>query len=135
MMKTKRMVVEDCEILDSNRSTQELQRALASQESVPRFSHTPCNFHGERRWLLCPTCSRRVVKLYRPSLWHIFACRTCHDLTYRSSQQHDARLDRLLKVPLDVLNEAIRSRNVKRALLAIKATYIRAGIIEKYEPL
>ena len=30
------------------------------------YGYTPCNYGGERRWLLCPRCFKRVAKLYRP---------------------------------------------------------------------
>jgi hypothetical protein len=30
------------------------------------FGYTRCNYGGERRWLLCPSCFKRVAKLYGP---------------------------------------------------------------------
>ena len=40
-------------------------------------------------YFVCPECGRRCKDLYRPELEDEFACRLCHDLTYRSSQdQH-----------------------------------------------
>ena len=132
MRKQRRIVVEDCETLDSGAPIRELRSALALQAAEPSFGSTPCNFGGERSWLLCPACSRHVVKLYRPSPYHIYACRKCHNLTYRSSQQHDARLDRLIKAPREEIMEFVLSRNVKRALLGIKALYIRLGATAKY---
>lgn len=84
------------------------------------------------RWFACPVCGRRVAKIYRPSEDSPFACRRCHDLTYRSVQNHDARLDRLIKADVPTLREAVMSRNVKLALLGCKAAYVRWGLIEKY---
>jgi len=40
-----------------------------------------------------------MFKLYRPTGSNIFACRKCHDLTYRCVQQHEKRLDWLVKAP------------------------------------
>lgn len=60
---------------------------------------TSPHFGGVRYWLTCPLitdvepCRRRVGKLYLPPRGHYFGCRTCHDLTYRSAQEHDARVD------------------------------------------
>ena len=46
---------------------------------------TGCNFGGHRPWFSCPEtgCSRRVEKLYKPPGQIYFACRHCHDITYR----------------------------------------------------
>ena len=43
-------------------------------------------FEGMRLWLKCPNCDRRRTKLYLPYQGR-FACRKCHDLAYRSSQE------------------------------------------------
>ena len=88
--------------------------------------------HGERRWLLCPRCLKRVAKLYRPPDEVLSACRQCHELTYRSVQCHDAKLDRLLKAPAETLQQMIASPNYSVALLGIKATFIRFRLIDKY---
>lgn len=51
------------------------------------------------RWLLlCPECGeRRARRLFLPPKSKRFACKRCHALHYRSVQQHDVRLDRLIK--------------------------------------
>ena len=48
---------------------------------------TPVNFGGHRWWIIC-TCGRRVGTVHLPVRGDStrFACRTCHDLSYRSSQ-------------------------------------------------
>lgn len=72
---------------------------------------TPCNFGGERYWFMCPLvkggrpCGRRVTKLYLPSGGRYFGCRQCYDLTYRSVQEHDKRVDALTKLPTETLLE------------------------------
>jgi hypothetical protein len=49
-----------------------------------------------RRWFaVCPTCGSRRLKLYL--LGERFMCRECGGLSYRSVQQHDKRVDALLK--------------------------------------
>lgn len=55
---------------------------------------TPCHLGGERPWLHCPRCDRRVAKLYGGTL---FACRHCMRLNYRSQQasKRDRALDRV----------------------------------------
>lgn len=48
---------------------------------------------GVHWWLSCPSivngmaCNRRAAKLYLPPGAKTFACRACHGLTYRSSQE------------------------------------------------
>ena len=72
-----------------------------------RLVTTRPHYGGARWWFLCPLrrgtmpCGRRVRKLYRAGRY--FGCRGCHDLTYRSRQEHDARVSRLMRNP-----EAIR---------------------------
>jgi hypothetical protein len=57
---------------------------------------TSCNFGGKRWWMRCPSplhgrdCeNRRCGKLYLPPDAVFFACRECHELTYRSCQRPD----------------------------------------------
>lgn len=44
---------------------------------------TPCNYGGQRPWWGCPGCTRRVAILYAGRQ---YACRHCHDLTYKSTR-------------------------------------------------
>ena len=63
-----------------------------------------CHWGGERWWFICPllkngrACNRRVGKLYLPPGGHYFGCRHCYDLTYRSSQESDKRVNALKKL-------------------------------------
>jgi hypothetical protein len=50
------------------------------------ITSTPCNYGGVRYGFECPNCKRRVGKLYLSGSPGRFACRTCHNLTYASSQ-------------------------------------------------
>ena len=42
---------------------------------------------GLRVWWKCPQCGKRVRNLYSPPGPYPFACRDCHDLTYKSCQE------------------------------------------------
>jgi len=48
---------------------------------------TPCHYGGERWWFLCPVCFRRCRILYQPPDQSVFACRICHNLSYKSQQE------------------------------------------------
>jgi hypothetical protein len=65
----------------------------------------------------CRDCIRRVRKVYMPPGRTNFACRTCHNLTYRSSQEHDKWIDFFRRNP-EVLDAAVRagSRPAMRCL-------------------
>jgi hypothetical protein len=55
---------------------------------------------GGQRWFLhCPVCERRALKLYLSASGERIACRRCLGLTYRSVQEHDARLDQARRDP------------------------------------
>jgi hypothetical protein len=56
-----------------------------------RLQTTHPHFGGRRYWLTCPVCKRRAGKIYRPPSTDRFACRHCHDLRYRSSQNSHKR--------------------------------------------
>jgi hypothetical protein len=87
------------------------------------------HFGGLRWWFLCPLlvngrgCGRRVAKLYLPSGGRYFGCRHCYDLTYKSVQEHDARVDALRRNPaaLELLLSDTSARGPGSMLLALKA--------------
>ena len=119
-------LVEDCEILKSTDALECTRHGL-------RFDTVRTRGSGRRLCLLCPSCGRRAFKVYRPIGSHEFACRVCHNLTYTSVQKHDARLDRLLKIPEPELCRLIsQKKNITWKLLAIRAGYIRLGLMQKY---
>lgn len=68
---------------------------VSVQYPVPLVA-TPCHLGGKRWWFICPlivngkACQRRVRKLYLRGRY--FACRRCHGLVYRSSQESDSRV-------------------------------------------
>lgn len=93
---------------------------------------TRTSFGALRWWFMCPflkegnPCNRRVGKLYLPPGTRYFGCRHCHNLTYRSVQKHDKRVDYFRKNP-DALLSALESPTVKFStlLLALKVTRFR----------
>jgi|GEM_PF-1851590 hypothetical protein len=53
----------------------------------------PQHFGGVRWHFSCPrACGRWVRKLYRPPSIGFLGCRICHELSYRSVQEHGCRL-------------------------------------------
>ena len=52
-----------------------------------RIETTPCYFGGKRWWFRCPGCNRRCRIIYQPPGARVFACRICHNLTYKSQQE------------------------------------------------
>jgi len=88
----KLIVVEDCEIVKV------ADRSRCSELGF-EFATLPTRGEVSAFAYSAPVVAIRVFKLYRPSHLQTFACRACHNLTYTSVQKHDARLDRLLKLP------------------------------------
>lgn len=42
--------------------------------------------YGLRFWFTCPSCNKRIGKLYKHPLTGIVACRTCNNLVYKSQK-------------------------------------------------
>jgi len=98
-----------------------------------QFSLIPTRGPGQRLCLLCPMCGRNAFKLYRPSPFQAFACRVCHNLSYTSVQKHYARLDPLIEgSEREIVRLIIKDKNMTWTLLALRAGYIRLGMIRKY---
>ena len=97
-----------------------------SEQTIP-VTATTCRFGGERYWFRCPKatngtpCGRRVTSLYSLPGNKVFDCRLCLNLTYSSVQQHDARIDRLLKLPLEQFQQVFFSGNATEQLIASRA--------------
>jgi hypothetical protein len=80
---------------------------------------------------VCPRCGRRCFKLYRPNPSSGFACRDYHQLTYRSTQEHDARLGPFLKMSGDELESIIENGNDRERRLAMRAQEVKSGASRK----
>lgn len=107
---------------------------LDTREKTPldypvEITTTPCHLGGQRYWFRCPlvrdgsSCRRRVGKLYQPPGGRYFGCRTCYNLTYRSAQEHDKRVDALIRLGPEAFERAMKSPKVRDSLLAIKAAF------------
>jgi len=81
---------------------------------LARLTWTPCHFGGGRWWWQCPLvvdgrpCQRRCRILYRPAGASYFACRVCHQLTYRSRQRHRDKWYEGFSRPMELLDEETR---------------------------
>lgn len=42
--------------------------------------------YGLRFWFTCPSCNKRIGKLYKHPLTGVVACRTCNNLVYKSQK-------------------------------------------------
>jgi hypothetical protein len=45
-------------------------------------------FGGQRYWMKCPGCFKRVRKIYSPPHKTHFRCRSCYDLMYQSQESN-----------------------------------------------
>lgn len=88
------------------------------------LTYTQCRFGGLKYFVQCPgkragnVCDRRVRKLYL--IGGRWCCRTCGNLTYLASHQHDRRKDALLRNPL-ALQLALQSDDPRQQMLALGA--------------
>jgi hypothetical protein len=101
------------------------------QRQIVRLTTTDCNFGGTRRWFRCSLirdgypCKRRVRVLYSTPREKLFGCRRCHNLTYRSAQEHDKRIDWLLKLPIEEFSKHLATGSLRQRLLAVRASTAR----------
>jgi hypothetical protein len=100
-------------------------KSLDAELDYPvRLMTTPCHLGGVRWWFVCPlakdgvACGRRVRKLYLSGRY--FGCRHCHDLTYRSRQESDARVYALARAGLDAMPQ-FGQASVAQLGVALKA--------------
>lgn len=144
--------VANIEITIETRHTMRLRYQSRSRDRDPvqhdypvPITWTPCHLGGERPWFLCPSCDRRVAKLYGGA---VFACRHCMRLNYPSQQasKRDRALDHAWTLrqklgcdagPLDFPAEYIpRPKGMHRTTFARrieKLARIEAKAIEDFE--
>lgn len=72
---------------------------MFNQKSKHRYQvglqTTLTNWDSRRYWWSCPQCRQRCGTLYMPPGAAVFACRSCHNLTYTSCQESHG-FDRLM---------------------------------------
>jgi len=74
------------------------------------LTKTHPNYGGLRYWFVCPSCDKRVRKLYNPPSSKYFFCRICHNLTYtscRESHKFDA-INALIAARLGLPTEDVK---------------------------
>src|SRR5215472_4662672 len=84
---SRKQLVENCEVISA--TLEDLR--VCCRVGIDTCATMPKPFESFRHWFKCPSCGRRSYKLYRPDPPSGFACRACHNLTYRSAQKQDAR--------------------------------------------
>jgi hypothetical protein len=91
---------------------------------------TPLHF-GPRPWFLCPgldsnsiQCRNRVRILYLVADSKHFGCRRCLHLIHRSAREHDARIDKFLRLPPESIQKILVEGTIWQKLLAVRATTV-----------
>jgi hypothetical protein len=87
---------------------------------------SPLGYGRRRYYFTCggiesEMCGRRAGKLYLPPGERYFACRNCHDLTYRSSKEHDKRMDMFCRMSPKDLARALTNPDWNMRHLAFRA--------------
>lgn len=99
------------------------------------LSATKPHYGGVRWWLCCPGCGKRCYYLYLPPTAYRFRCRSCHQLTYQSTQEWDKRVGWYLaniERAIPVL-EFVESRGLlmRGAMPAFRAEYLYLARFDK----
>jgi hypothetical protein len=100
-------------------------KLCVNQAQYVEITQSLCNYGGHRYWFRCPgllepPCGRRVSALYWPPGSPLFACRHCHDLTYRSVRTHDSRVDRAAR-NVGLILDLLDSKNLRHQLVGVAA--------------
>jgi hypothetical protein len=79
-------------------------------------------------WLFrCPTdCGRRARKLFAAPQWLKFTCRKCGGLSYRTSQEHDSRLDLARRDPQGFLQSRTRAPRTEKSRMVTSFLILEA---------
>jgi hypothetical protein len=103
-----------------------------------RLQTTRPRYGGLRWWFTCPlvvngrACERRVGKLYLPPGCRYYGCRVCYRLSYTSCQEHDSRVDRLVRDPV-AFEAACRAATFDSATPGGARTFSKMGLVLKAE--
>ncbi len=93
------------------------------------FTTSRLHFGGVRYWFICPNCDKRVGKLFKPKSERAFWCRHCYNLTYKSTQTHNHRVNLLVKRLKAMEDEAFTQ--VKRLLRTRRGFGVYMKVEEK----
>lgn len=91
-----------------------------------RLNSTGCNFGGCRYWFCCPSCDKSVGILYFRN--DVFACRDCHNLTYRSRNmsRSQRRFNKIISEPeLERIEKGIKRKLYNRMHTRKYSKYIQ----------
>lgn len=95
-----------------------------------------CNYGGVRHYFVCPKCGRNSQKLYLPPHREKFACRECHNLTYRKQKNHNKSNNKFrwnwVRMEADKLIEEGKTRTVKQRRKIQKLRDKSDKLIQKY---
>jgi hypothetical protein len=127
----------DCLAIRIRRQYARLESSLRFvDECLIQIASTRPRFGGRRLWFMCPVlrdgkpCGKLAGRLYLPPGEEVFACRHCHNLTYRSVQTHDQRKYDLARDPT-ALGAALRSKDLRRAFLGVQALPLHVREMQK----
>lgn len=101
----------------------------SGQSATIEIVRTQLHF-GFRPCFLCPgiltdgVCRQRARILYFSPDLRRLGCRKCLNLIHRSAREHDARIDRLLRLPPEEFREVLASGTISQQLLAVRASTV-----------
>ncbi len=65
-----------------------LKAQISTAKQVINLTTSNCHFGGQRYWLVCPSCAKRVGTLYQKPTSDLLLCRKCHGLSYLKTRYH-----------------------------------------------
>jgi len=97
-----------------------------------------CNYGNYRYYFACPDCGEKVYNLYKPYSEVRFACRKCHNLTYRQQKKHNKSDDMYRYAHFDrVANKLILEGKTRTITQRRKIRNLRgksSKLFQKYFP-
>lgn len=115
--------------------TDDLYLMTLHHSGVVQYIHleaTAPNYGGLRWWFSCPRCERRSAKLYLPPRQDLFACRTCHRLSYESAQAAGSFAYRLFQS--DARRLGVSTRTAREWLRKHLGGRVVADLVGQAEP-
>jgi hypothetical protein len=94
-------------------------------------------YFGPRHWFLCPgvrnnsPCLTRARILYFPPNTNRLGCRKCHNLIHRSAREHNARINGILRLPIEKFRETLYNDAIRLGLLTFRVGRVLQRRLEK----